>query len=61
MKIITPGLADALTPRDWTSEQLRRRERAPRTLEVRLPRLHLPRLHLPRVHLPHLHARQRAQ
>ncbi len=55
MKIITPGLADALTPRDWTPEQLRRRERPRRTLVVRLPRLHLPEVHLPRVH-----SRQRA-
>ena len=31
MKIITPGLAAALTPHVWTAAQLARREPAPRT------------------------------
>ncbi len=54
MKMITPGIADMLTPHGWYDREPRRRapERAER-------RLHLPhvRLHLPHLHLPHLRPR----
>lgn len=47
MMLMTPGLAAALTPHDWTPRQLERRERRaggwhPRAARVRisLPRLH---------------------
>ncbi|QKE83985.1 hypothetical protein [Arthrobacter sp. NEB 688] len=47
MRTITPGIARAVTPSDWTTEQLARREHEPR-------RLHLPRIPRPAPHLPHL-------
>ena len=60
MKMITPGIAQALTPREWEPRRPQRPERAPRTFTLRVPRLHLPRPHLPHVALPHLHTRSRA-
>ncbi|MBT9254058.1 hypothetical protein KMZ32_15740 [Phycicoccus sp. MAQZ13P-2] len=48
MRTITPGIARAVTPSDWTPEQLARREAPPR-------QLHLPRIPRPVApHLPHL-------
>ncbi|MBM6400780.1 hypothetical protein [Phycicoccus sonneratiae] len=42
MRMMTPGLARSVTPSDWTTEQLARREHTPR-------QLHLPRIPRPQV------------
>ncbi len=55
MRMITPGIADSLTPHRWYDAKDPTPPRAWRkALRVRLPHL---RLHLPHPHLPHLRPR----
>jgi hypothetical protein len=53
MKMITPGVADSLTPHSWYTRE--RRSRSP--LRLRLLGLRPAGLRLPTVHLPRLRPR----
>ena len=60
MRMITPGIADSLTPHSWYDVKDPRPARARRrVLRARVPHLHLhlPQLRLPHPHLPHLRLR----
>lgn len=47
MKMITPGIAASLTPRELrTHEQRRQPQREPHGWRLRVPHLHLPHVHL---------------
>ncbi len=50
MMLMTPGLAAALTPHDWTPRQLERRERRAGGPQPRAARM---RISLPRPHRRH--------
>ena len=55
MRMITPGIADSLTPHSWYDVKDPRPRARRRGLRSRVPhlQLHLPQLHLPHPHLPH--------
>ncbi len=53
MKMITPGIADSMTPHGWYDRKEPKRPE-PRARRVRLPHLHL---HVPHLNLPHLRPR----
>ncbi|HET7762403.1 MAG TPA: hypothetical protein VFL46_08595 [Phycicoccus sp.] len=47
MKMITPGIAASLTPRELrTHEQRRQPQREPHGWRLRVPHLHVPHVHL---------------
>ncbi len=55
MKMITPGIADSMTPHGWYDAKEPKRPRTePRARRVRLPHL---RLRVPHLHVPHLRPR----